>query len=424
MNRDSIGHVSLVLAAIFCGAFALRLGLTATLQGLAAPPKVEANPDQREYELIAYNLSAGNGYGFTRGKPTAARPPGTPLTFLPPYLLFGRSYLAERSWIILLSSATCLLVAWLGTLYGGPRLGLVAAAWLALYPGHFYYSMHFLSETVYGFWLALACGLCLYSIRTGRRWADIGAGLAWAFAILTRVELILLVPIAWALLRLASAPTRGQAVRHLAVHTTLVLVVVSIWVGRNIVVMGVPSLSTQRGFAFWGAHNTITMSDPAYAGSWVSIFEQVRDTQPLNGTEVERDRQAWNNGVAAVHENLPRLPYLTVMKLWRLISPFFETSNRIALWAVALGWIVTAPFLLYGVWLIVRDWSANSWVWMVLLAPMMATIAMAAVFYGSARFRDALSPLFVVIAASGALRLKAHFLPRPIVPRHTGSIVR
>ena len=81
------GWVSL---AIFCVALVIRLGSTATLQG-SCTSQIEAASDQFDYELLTYNLSAGDGYGFTRGVPTASRPPGTPLTFLPPYLLFGRS---------------------------------------------------------------------------------------------------------------------------------------------------------------------------------------------------------------------------------------------------------------------------------------------------------------------------------------------
>ncbi len=395
----------ILLAAIFLLSLVIRAGITARFQGLSSPPNASANPDALEYELIAYNLANGDGYGFRPGVPTASRPPGIPLALVVPYLLTGRSFLAAHWWIILISSATCLVVAWLGTLCGGRCLGLVAAGWLALYPGHFYYSMHFLSEPVYGFWLALACGLSIWAFRRHRYGGDAAAGVAWAFAILTRVEMIMVIPIAWVLLTAVSRQARRPVYRHAAVQTAVALAIVSLWAGRNFVSMGAPSLSTQRGYAFWGSHNRLTMSDPRYIGSWVTVVEMDRATHPLTGADVERDRQAFEYGVATVRENLSRMPFVTVMKIWRFASPFFETPNRAALLALALGWIVTAPFVVYGLWVAFAGGAQDRLLWSVPLAPMLATVGMSAIFYGSHRFRDALAPLFVLFAAYGALRL-------------------
>ena len=145
---------------------------------------------------------------------------------------------------------------------------------------------------------------------------------------LTRVELTLAVPIAWGALAVASRVTRRRPLPHVAVQTAVVVLLVSLWVGRNTVAMGVPTLSTQRGFAFWGAHNSITISDRRASGSWVAIFKTEKETHPLNGTEVQRDRQAWNYGVATVRENLPRMPYLTVMKILRFVAVFRNAQQE------------------------------------------------------------------------------------------------
>ena len=389
------------LGAILGVALAVRIGTTARFQGLSSPPNLSANPDAGEYEVIAYHVSSGQGYGFHPGVPTAARPPGAPLTFAVPYVLFGRSFLALHLWVIALSAGTALLLAWLGALCGGRRLGLIAAAWLAVYPGHFYYAMHFLSEPVFGFWLTLACALCIRALGQRTAIADGAAGVAWGLAILTRVEMILAVPIAWALIVFAGRSVRRRVLPHAAVQTAVALLLISVWVGRNVSVMGVASLSTQRGYAFWGAHNPVTMNDPQYIGSWVGVFESERDTHPLKGSEVARDGQAWNYGVATVRANLARIPYLTLMKIWRFFSPSFETPNKAALWVLALGWIVTAPFVAYGLWAVYRHPRVDLVRWMVLAVPMIATLAMAAIFYGSPRFRDALAPLFLVVAAYG-----------------------
>jgi 4-amino-4-deoxy-L-arabinose transferase-like glycosyltransferase len=395
--------------AMFLVAFAIRIGTTARFQGLSSPPDVAANPDSREYELIAYNLSAGGGYSFQPSIPTAARPPGTSLTLLLPYSVFGRSFLAAHAWIIFLSSATCLIAVWLGSQLAGRSVGWMAGAWLALYPGHFYYAMHFLSEPVYGFWLALAVALSVFAIRGGHRLAEVCAGIAWAMAILTRVEIILALPVSWVMLVFTKPPTRRALFRSMAVQTGIAAILISAWVVRNAVAVGVPTLSLQRGFAFWGAHNEVTFTEPRYEGSWLDIYnrEPVRATHPLGASEVERDRQAFGYGTAAIYEHASLVPRLVAMKLWRLVSPFFETPNRVALWVLAGGWILTAPFVGMGLYSILRGPRRARLQWGILLIPIIATIGMCALFYGSPRFRDGLAPLFVVLAANGALRRQA-----------------
>jgi hypothetical protein len=179
--------------------------------------------------------------------------------------------------------------------------------------------------------------------------------------------------------------------------------------------MGAPVLSTQRGFAFWGAHNAITFSQSRYSGSWLPIYKYVGTSQPMFGDEVQRDKLTWSYGVAAVREHLSRMPYLTVMKIWRLVSPTFETSNKVALLALAIGWIATGPFVAFGIWRIAAERTEENWRWLVLIVPLLATGATAIVFYGSSRFRDALAPIFVVIAAFGWSRL------RDIITRYRSS---
>jgi 4-amino-4-deoxy-L-arabinose transferase-like glycosyltransferase len=387
--------------AVLFVALAIRLGVTANFVGLGAPPDVEANYDSTEYELLAYNLATGEGYAFSPGVPSAARPPGTALTLLLPYTVFGRSYLAAHVWIVLLSAFTCLIAAWVGAQVADRAVGWVAGAWLALYPGHWYYSMHFLSEPVFGFWLALAVALFMVAVRRGHPWAIAGGGIAWAMAILTRVEQVLTIPIAWALFLFASPATKRLLRRSLVIETGIVLALLSVWVGRNAVVMGAPSLSLLRGYALWGAHNEETFTDSRSSGSWVAMFNEPGVV--LGDTELERDRQAWAYGMTALRSHLRDVPRLLVMKLWRFVSPFFDTPNRLAMWVLAGGWIFTAPFVVAGLVRLARAPRNERPGWTVLLVPILATIAMCLVFYGSPRFRDAVAPLFVVIAARGAL---------------------
>lgn len=395
------GHRHVILFAIFGLALAVRVAATARFEGLSSPPNLGAASDQMEYEAVTNNLLTGHGYSLTPDEPTAGRTPGTPLALLVPYFIFGRSFLAARLWIILISAATCLLVARLATQLADWRIGLLSAGWLALYPGHLYYSMHLLSEPVFGFWLALACSCSVYSLQR-RQWvATFLAGVPWALVILTRVEFLIVVPLAWLLLLPADSAIRRQVIPHLRAVTIVVVLALLPWVARNAIVMGSPMLSTQRGWVLWGAHNKVTMSDSRYAGTWVSGKEIVDPDHPLHGTEVEREHQAWSYGIRSIRENLHRIPYLTIMKLWRLLSPFFDTPNVTAMWILALGWLATAPFIVYGLYRLAAHGPQSNWLWMVPITPMIATIGITVLCYGTPRFRDAISPVLVVVAAVG-----------------------
>ena len=165
------------LGLIFALALALRLGVTGLLQGLDSPPRAEANPDQVEYERFGWRLAHGQGYTWETGEPTAARPPGTALVLVPVYQWFGHSFRVGRLWFCLLSALTCLATAWAVKYSFDSAVALVAALGVAVYPGHFYYSMHFLSEVPFTLWLMLTLGCAVRALDDhGGRIYAVGAG--------------------------------------------------------------------------------------------------------------------------------------------------------------------------------------------------------------------------------------------------------
>ena len=250
--------------------FLMNLLVSFHFQGLNAPPKSEANPDQVEYELFAYQLSTGRGYTWPSGDVTACRPPGTSLTLLPVYFLFGRSFMIARIWICLLAALTCLATGWLAWQVGGPAAAIAASACLALYPGHFYYSMHFLSEIPFGLWLALACGFTLVSIRSGRMVHSLIAGGFWGLAVLTRPQTILVAPIALICLAACRRASRTKYLKLLTMQLLSAALVISPWVARNAIAFGKPTLCTiVGGYTFWGAHNDTVVKDANLRGTWI-----------------------------------------------------------------------------------------------------------------------------------------------------------
>lgn len=399
MNK---ARYALILAAIVAFAFVLRVGAAARFVGLDAPPSESANPDQLEYEAIAWHLASGKGYTLGEGQVTGIRTPGTSLMLLPVYLLTDRSFALGRVWFALISALTCAVTAWAVRPYVTPWVGLVAAAILALYPGHLYSAMHFVSEVPFAFWVAVGVG-CSLRAMFGRSYAwAIAAGVAWGAAIHTRPNFLLVVPAACTFACIDLYARRWRRVTVVAIQAIVVVALLAPWVVRNYFVFGSPALTTISGQGLWGAHNPVTFNDPRYFGSWYPTSKLIDDEHPISGNEVERNQLALTYAKDEMRKSRHLMPALTVAKFRQLLSPFIDTPNRVTYWAFAFGWIAVAPFILVGGWVL---WRRSRLMTFVLLASVAAILATTFMFYGSARFRDAIAPVFILFAAAGVVAL-------------------
>ena len=390
MEPDRRRPALLALVALFALAFALRVGVAAKFQGLGSEPSYSAQPDQLDYEKLAHHLATGEGYSLDGERPTAMRPPGTAWALLPPYLALGRDYAAARVWLALLSSATCVVVALFAARAFGRGPALLAATWLALYPGSFYYPSHFLSETPYGLWLALAA---LAALRAGDAksagWA-FGAGLALGLATLTRPQALLVVPLALAVAGCAALARKCVPWRVLLVGCIGFALALAPWLARNQAQFGKLSVSSIGGATFWGANNERVLRDPALRGYWVEVTSLADDEHPLEGGEFEVESACWRYGMEFVREHAREMPVLLAAKLWTFLRPFEPIPNPLAYWIFGLAWLASVPLVLCGLWLAWRERRSAA---LVLLLPLVATLVTVLVFYGSGRFRDSVSPM-------------------------------
>ena len=375
---------------LFSLALGLRIGAVAALQGLDAPPKGDANPDQLDYETFAYHLSAGDGFCLIPGEPSACRPPGTAFALAPIYWMFGHSYAAGRVWFCLLSAATCVATAWACRPAVGHRAAFVAGYWLAVYPGHLYYSMHFLGEVPFSLGVALACGFTLRAQDRAVGRAIAYAALAWGWTILVRPNMALGAVAVAVMFGSSGGLTRRQRVVKVVAFGCLAAVVVVPWVVRNAIVMGKPTIATVvGGFTFWGSYNSVVATDPHLAGYWIECNRLADADHPLVGNEVERDRSAWSYGWEFVRESWQEIPALSVHKIGRVLLAYPEAENRTADLAFRLGWAGSAPLVLIGMVLARRRAPGMA---RVFLVPLGATLVTAILFYGCSRFRDGVAP--------------------------------
>src|SRR6185503_13338871 len=112
--------------------------------------------------------------------PTAHWPPGYPLLLAGVYWLFGPSLLAAKLANAVLATVAVVLTYRIGCELGRPRVGLVAAAILALFPGDILFSPTILSETLFG--TLFSASLWLFLRWTNR--GDARAATWFAFGLL------------------------------------------------------------------------------------------------------------------------------------------------------------------------------------------------------------------------------------------------
>lgn len=394
-------------------AFALRVGVAAKFQGLAAPPDAESNPDQIDYESFAWSVADGHGYSLVDGTPTARRPPGTSVALLPIYWLFGRDWTAGRLWFAALSAASGLFASLIAARLFGQRAGVLAGLLVAFLPGHFYYAQHFLSEVPYGALIALSCWLGVLTLERADRggaWftAALATGLAFGGALLTRPQVAFAGGVVFLGALLSPPARRRNRLRAALVVGAASTLLLAPWLLRNQAVMGKATLSTIGGFTFWGANNGVIAADPNLAGSWMPVDTLIDAAHPLDGDEVANDAASWSYGSEWLRANPGAIPRLLAQKLMHHFSAFRTTSNRAVYWSFAAGWLLVAPLALLG---LRRCWREARAATLLVLAPVASTLLTALVFYGSIRFRDADAALYALPAAAAAAALLERWFP-------------
>jgi 4-amino-4-deoxy-L-arabinose transferase-like glycosyltransferase len=388
----------LTLAAIVVAAFCLRLAIAAEYQGLSSPPDAGANPDQVDYEALGWRLAAGAGFSRENGTPTAFRPPGTPILIETVYIVFGRNRAAVRVVFCLVSALTCLVAGLLAAEAFGNLAGLVAALLLALLPNHVYYAQHMLSEAPYALAIAVACLWVALSRQERGYWVfDLGAGLMFGLAFLTRPQAALCMPLLALLALLGATRSRRSALLQFARLSAVFALVVVPWSVRNQLELGTWAPTTSSGHVFWGSHNPVVAADPERVGGWIPVEGLVDAQHSLPEGEAAAASAAWGFGLEFVRAHPGEIPRFLYWQLVRQYSPFQWTPNRLVYWTFAIAWLVIGPLCIAG---IVIGWRKSRAHALLLLVPLASTLLTGLVFYGSGRFRDADAGLYVVFAAA------------------------
>ena len=167
---------------------------------------------------------------------------------------------------------------------------------------------------------------------------------------------------------------------------------------RNRLVVGSATISTVGAATFVGAHNPFTFYAPAHLGSWVTPIEEHLGAS-LPREEFAQAKARWSHGLAFVKAHWKRVPYIEWCKIRNILGVFLETDNRTTCLSFAAAWLITGPFVLLGLVLLLRSRPFEG---IVAMSPLLALLATTLIFYGSIRFRQSAEPTLVMVAAHGA----------------------
>jgi 4-amino-4-deoxy-L-arabinose transferase-like glycosyltransferase len=358
------------------------------------------------YGVMGNELKQGHFFAlpFAPG-PTAAHPPLTSILAGSVDFLIGlhAGTTFQRLVMAVLGAGVVLCVGLLGRSVAGPWVGLTAAGLAALAPNFWIPNGVVMSETPAMLLMALILLAVVRLIRSPSVVMAALLGAACGAEALVRAELLLFVPF---LLVPAALLARSVSLRRrfglMAVGILCSLIVVAPWVGRNLASFTDPTyLSTGNGYALLGANCPQTYSGPDL-GSWSLSCSF---SAPAHGDESVEAAKAQHAAVQFAQHHTDRVPVVVlarVGRLWDLYQPIqmadsdANEGRPTPASLAGLGfYYALLPLGIAGI-AIYRRRQVGQWF---LLVPAGVLTLVAAVFYGSVRFRAPFEVCLVVLAA-------------------------
>ena len=429
MTKTGFLTTALVLILLLAGGLRLRIVMRQSDQLLE---------DRDAYIAIARNLAAGHGFTSSRMEagqdiePTAFRPP------LYPCLLAVGYYLNAGPQVtgilqVLLGIAT----VWL-TWKTGQRLqlkwaALFAAGIVATDPILLQYTSYSMTEVLATFLCSLLLYLliCSFSTRVEESSTPTNkpllfwTGAVWGLAILCRPTFLAFLGV-WLMIRLADSLKQrllsnreelrpASVSQQLAFLAAGIILAVSPWLIRNLVVFRAPILTTTHGgYTLLLGNNPVFYNEVVqqpWGTVWTgesldawqkSLGADIAQLQPPLETEQERDRwmyQRARQNISAQPSLFAQSCLLRLKRFWNIapLASAGQTPSRTLLMGVASYYFVVLLGCLWGVCLVVwkrkRNWSPLIWLlvsftivhlfyWtnMRMRAPLVPAIALLSVF--------------------------------------------
>jgi 4-amino-4-deoxy-L-arabinose transferase-like glycosyltransferase len=222
---------------------ALIFRIAVALPALGDPLRFFITPDSFEYDRLAINLVAGNGYSQAIEPPyvpDVRRTPILPLVIAAVYALVGHAPGMAVAANVLLGGFVCVLTVVIGRRLFGAGTGFLAGLLVAVDLTSAAYSLTLMTETLFTVLLLLCVlGIVQYSRHGGFRTIVLAAFWCGAVILTRPIGLFLPFVLAPALAFLAQMGTRRARLVAGSAFVILALLFPAAWTARNYVVAGV-----------------------------------------------------------------------------------------------------------------------------------------------------------------------------------------
>jgi 4-amino-4-deoxy-L-arabinose transferase-like glycosyltransferase len=350
--------------------------------------------DQRFYHGVANSLAHGAGYVIPgTDVPTADKPPLYPLLLAAVSVIGPDGTHAHRMVGPLLGGATILVLALLARRLGGDRIGIIAAALLALDVQLWVIDSQILSEVLYGLLLALVL-LAAYRVREHPTpLAGLLLGVALGLAALTRPEAVVIAVLLGIMLLWTH---RRTAVVPVALAAVACVMVIAPWAIRNWIVFDQPVFLSQQSAENLAGANCAATYYGRDLGSW--RYDCLRPRRR------GQDEPRWaaslrSDGLDYIEDHVGRVPVVVAARLsrtWGVRAPSagFGFTHREAVREAVVAWLLLALAVAGLVVARRRDVAVG-----ILLVPAITVTITAAVQFGLLRYRYSADLAFLVLGA-------------------------
>jgi 4-amino-4-deoxy-L-arabinose transferase-like glycosyltransferase len=374
-------------------------------------------------DALSFHLEGGflaDGEGFRRAfedVPTAEYPPLHTVVIAFTNLIGLHGTQGQKLFFACVGTVTVVLIALLArAVTRSDRVGVIAGVLAALYPMLWLPDGALMAETTYGVFVTGTLLAAVAMIRRPAVGRAVALGLLGGLAALTRGEglglvALLGIAIAWR----APGPWRRRAAL-LAVSGLACVVVLAPWTIRNLSTFAKPVPISANANEIWVGANCPDVYYGDLIGAWK--FQCYGKAPP--GDESERAAAYRQRGIDYLRDHAGRLPVVVAARLGRVLDVYepwgtgtflasAEGRHPRAQHLGLLAYWLLVPFAIVGVVLLRRRREPAL---LVLLVPIALALLVAAVTYGSTRFRFVAEPGLVVLGAVtvdvllGALRAR------------------
>ncbi len=394
--------------------FLLIFALILRLYFIFIYPQFPVVTDPMRYDALGWNLASGNGFIDETGKAELTRGPGYPFFLALIYRIFGHSYRYVRSFQVLFSIFTLILIFLLAKDIFGKEAAFSALFIASFYPPFISYNGILYTETIFTFLIVLFTYVFLYALKKDRWWIYILLGVISGYAVLLRAEFIL---VFLSFLVLGVFYSKGDFKKYIYAILT-VLIILAPWTIRNYKVSGRPVfVSSLFGSTLW-------MS--SYKGEWLEWHYQdpyyISLTKGLN--EPEKDKFLLAEGIKNIKESPLRYLKFCFKRMGRFwiaghSNTFYglRDSLRNYISAGAYGKAMLKALLLifntalvlmggYGITAALRRLRDKRREIAFLILPIIVITILHFFLYATDRYQVPIMPLIIIFAAFGLFSLQ------------------